>query len=786
MKVRRILQIAGCALGLLLIAAIVAPYIAADGYGERLKASLERSLGRRVDLKAKLTFSLLHGPAFRVDGNGSSGVIIHEDPAIGIEPVAYVGAMEIRPSLWHLLGGRFVIASIRLEDASINLAKSGPASEWGRWNFSSIVNPSVMHALPAIQVRNGRINFKFGNDKTAFYLTAADLDISPPISAGHGWDVDCSAQFARADRPATALGSFTLNGRWYIQPERVDLNLAISDTGLGDVTELMRGERGGIHGDISAQLHLAGPVNGIGILGRLRIEDVHRWDLLPTRASALPLDIRGQLDLIQQQLYLESNSTRDIPLPISVRFRVSDYLSQPHWAVGLNWNHFPTGALMQVARDMGAQFPPKLQLGGTVDGAIGYSGQGSFQGTLGFHDASLTIPDSPPIRFEDAYLVMDHGRVRLTPAFVVTADGERAALEGDYGIDDETLELKISTDGMNVASLRAQVALAAIPWLERLESGRWSGQLLYRLGPKNSAPGISAWSGDLEVKDASIKTPGLADPLLLNTVHARIDGARLALDRIEAQAGKIAVTGDYEYQPDAVRPHRVHLRADRVDAADLESELQPTLHRDSGLIARALGRVTIPDWLRQRNADGTIAINSLDIGGAHVEGLKARLAWDVANVELTNLQATIEGAPVTGRLGMNLRGARPEYKLNLRVKGWDWQSGSLDAQLTADTAGTGAQLLRNLKAEGTLSGNELDFGTAQRWRCVSGAFNLAFAGALPTFRVTGLNLRNGDDLYTGQGGTRDDGRLVLTLTNGPKEIRLSGAPAALKAEEAAR
>ena len=77
-----------------------------------------------------------------------------------------------------------------------------------------------------------------------------------------------------------------------------------------------------------------------------------------------------------------------------VRFRASNYLSQPHWGVNVNWNHFPTGPLMQLARDMGATFPPGLQVGGMMDGAIGYSGQGSFQGTLGFHGASLTIPDS--------------------------------------------------------------------------------------------------------------------------------------------------------------------------------------------------------------------------------------------------------------------------------------------------------------------------------------------------------------------------------------------------------
>ena len=777
MKLRRAFQIAGCAIALLLIAALAAPYIAADQYGERLRASLERSLGRRVDLKAKLAFSLLHGPAFRVDGNGSSGVIIHEDPAIGIEPIAYVGALEVRPSLWRLLTGHFVIASIRLEDASINLAKSGQASEWGRWNFGSIVNPSVMRVLPAIQVRNGRINFKFGNDKTSFYLTAADLDIAPPVSPGHGWGVDCSAQLARADRPATSLGAFTLQGRWYVQPERVDLNLAVTDTGLGDLTELMYGERGGIHGDVAAQLHLAGPVDRIGILGRLRIEDLHRWDLLPTRSNGLPLDIRGQLDLIKQQLYLESNSTRDVPLPISVRFRVSDYLTQPHWAVGLNWNHFPTAPLLQLARDMGAQFPPKLQLGGTVDGAIGYSGHGSFQGTLGFHDAALAIPDSPPVRFEDAYLVMDSGHVRLTPAFAVTADGERAALEADYAIDNETFDLNISTDSMNVASLRSQVALAAIPWLERLESGQWSGELHYRLAPK-----ASAWSGDLEVKDARLAVPGLADPLLLASAHARIDGPRLAIDRIVAQAGKIEAAGDYQYEPGAPRPHRLHLRADAVDAADLESEFQPTLRRDGNLIARALGRSAMPEWLRQRGVDGTVALNRLDVAGTRVDGLKAHLIWDVSSVELTNLQATLAGAPLTGRLAVNLRGVRPEYKLAVRVKGWDWQSGALDAQLTADTAGTGVQLLRNLKAQGTLSGTALDFGTSLPWRCLSGNFNLAWGDALPQLRVTALNLRNGDEVYTGQGGTQDGGRLVLTLSSGPKEIRISGTPAALKAE----
>src|SRR5450756_435194 len=198
-----LLKVVGVLVLLLVIAGFVASEFTVYQYGRRLQASLERALGRRVEI-GKVHFNLFKGPGFSVDN-----VTIYEDPAIGIEPVVYIqypGSMDVAPSIWSLLGGRFVIASIRLDGASINLAKSGPASEWGRWNFASIVNPTVIRAAPAIRVRNSRIHFKFGDTKSVFYLTETDLDISPSGSGGD-WKIDCSGQPARADRPAQGLGS---------------------------------------------------------------------------------------------------------------------------------------------------------------------------------------------------------------------------------------------------------------------------------------------------------------------------------------------------------------------------------------------------------------------------------------------------------------------------------------------------------------------------------------------------------------------------------------------------
>ena len=767
-------KVLGALLLVLVIAGFVAPVFTVDQFGRRLQASLERSLGRRVEI-GKVHFNLFKGPGFSVDN-----VTIYEDPAIGMEPVVYIqepdGSMEVAPSIWSLLGGRFVIASIRLDGASINLAKSGPASEWGRWNFASIINPSVIRTAPAIHVRGSRIHFKFGDTKSVFYLTETDMDISPSGPRGD-WKIAISAQPARTDRPAQGLGLFTLKGRWYAVPGRVDLDMEVDRAALGEVTALLSGQDAGVHGTLSWRLHLAGPLDNMGITGRLDIGDVHRWDMLPGNSQGWRQQISGRLDLIGQQIELHSITAGNATLPVAVHFRATDYLSQPHWAVGLNWNRFPVAPIMELARHMGAQFPPKLQLTGTMDGAIGYSGQGSLQGALAFHDTALAIPDSPAVRFEQAHIILGNGHARLSPALVRGGENDEARIEADYALDTQTLDLAITTDAMKVQSLRAQVALAAVPCLEQITAGQWSGELHYHREPVEAA-----WSGRLALTDAAIAIPGLADPVQLNSARAQIDGARVVLDHIDAQAGKLAFTGDYRYEPGVARPHRLRLRAESWDAADLEAELMPTLRRNTNLFARALGRPMVTDWLRQRNLDGSVQIDDFLIAGAHLENLRARLLWDVARVQLEGLQAGLDRAVLTGKLDVNLRGSRPNYKLTAKVKGMKWQSGKVDADSTLATFGTGMQLLTNATAEGTFSGAAIDLGTLPPLRSVAGAYSFSWWQAGPRLLLSGLNLRTEDETFTGHGATQDDGRLVILLTNGAREMRMSGTLAKLKVE----
>jgi len=766
---RRLWKIAGVILAVLFVGAIVAPYLNADPYGRRLQWSLQRSLGRAVDI-GQVRFSLWRGPAFVVERNGGPGLVIHEDPAIGIEPIAYVDTVVVRPSFWSLLRGRFVISSIQLEDASLNLAKP----EGGRWNFLSFVDRSVMSTTPAIHVRNGRVNFRFGETKSVVYLTETDLDISPPGSLGAGWSVYCAAQPARTDRPGHGLGQFTIQGHWFVAPERVDLDLTLDRTGLSEWTALMRGQSGAVHGAVTSRLHLGGPIDNIGIQGRLTLADVHRWDLLPPSGQGWPMDIRGRLDVAGEQIELQTTSASNEVLPLSVRFRASNYLTQPHWAAAINWNRFPIAPLMDLAAHMGAEFPVKLKLGGTMDGALAYSGEGKLQGTIGLHDTSLAIPDSPPLRSDRAYVVFDDGHVRLTPAQVETADHDLAQVEADYAMAGNMLDLSIHSDSMKVASLRAQVALAAVPWLEQLQSGEWSGDLHYHV-----ETGKAGWTGKLTIQDARVPVAGLAAPVDLASARAQIDGARVVVDQIDAQVGKVAFGGDYRYEPGAARPHHVHVRVEELDAADLEAVLQPTLHRDRSLIARALGRNTLPDWMKGLGVDGAIQVDDLLLGGLRLANVRAQLKWDGPRIEFDGLQAKLDRAAITGRLTVGVRTAQPSFQLTAKVKGFIGQSGKVDAEGTLETSGTGAQLLANLKSETAFTGSALDFG-GPLGKTVSGTCTLSWT---PRLKVTGLNLKTDDESFTGTGRTLDDGRLLIQLTNGAREMRMVGTVAKLRVEE---
>ena len=69
---------------------------------------------------------------------------------------------------------------------------------------------------------------------------------------------------------------------------------------------------------------------------------------------------------------------------------------------------------------------------------------------------------------------------------------------------------------------------------------------------------------------------------------------------------------------------------------------------------------------------------------------------------------------------------------------------------------------------------------------MEGAFHLTWAPTGPRLLLTGVALRDGEDVYTGNGATVANGHVILLLTSGGRELRVSGPLAKLRVEDSTR
>ena len=395
-------------LALVLAAGVVAPEFHADGYRARIQSALETALARKVTI-GEIRFNLFTGPGFTV-----RDVVIGEDPALGAEPIAYVGELQAVPRLWSLVTGHLAFSSLRLErDTYLNLSRADVRNGEYRWNFETLLRPAVVATFPHISLRGARINFKAGNVKSMVYLLDSDLDVTPPSSAGEPWRFRFEGQPARADRPARGSGAIRASGDW--RPGAVDLDLQLESSQLEDMIALVRGDDIGVHGLISGRAKLKGPTTAVTLEGRLRVEDLHGWDQSVPKGEKWPLDLHGRWNMPAQHLELDARvEGADQPI-LNVHYTVEQYVTQPRWGVSVELNHFGVDPLLPLARHLGVALPDGLQVAGLADGVLSYSDRESFRGHATLHQTKVALPGSPPLALEEAELRVDSHLIRLLP-----------------------------------------------------------------------------------------------------------------------------------------------------------------------------------------------------------------------------------------------------------------------------------------------------------------------------------------------------------------------------------
>ena len=199
------------AAALAVAALVLPPFINVSRYKGRVTQSMSNALGRSVTCDS-VELHLLPQPGFYLED-----VAIADDPAYSSEPILHAEAVNAYLSLSSLWRGRLEIARLNLKYPSLNLVERPD----GSWNLESLLwktsrtdtAPTAAPLsnsrtrFPYIQASNGRINFKYGLEKSVFSFTEADFALWSP--AENQWRMRLEARPVRTDSPVTDTGTVT-------------------------------------------------------------------------------------------------------------------------------------------------------------------------------------------------------------------------------------------------------------------------------------------------------------------------------------------------------------------------------------------------------------------------------------------------------------------------------------------------------------------------------------------------------------------------------------------------
>jgi len=750
---------------------LMAPFFSAGPLGRRVLQRLEHSLNRKVEVAA-VRFSLLRGPGFLL-----RQAIIYDDPAGVGEPLAFVDSIEANLDLLALLQGRLEFASLRFDSPSVNLIKTAD----GLWNFQAFLaaNPAVKR-WPEIMVRDGRLNFTVGGVKSVFYFGNTDLDIKPASGSGLAFNFKFSGELRRSDRSALLFGAFSGRGLWEQvsnRAGRLEMDMTLEQSSLGEITALIYGYDLGIHGQVNAKASLRGDIESLDVRGALQVRDIHRWDLLPPYAEGGSLEFQGKLDLLNRNLELDSVPTSRLPL--TFRFRVKDYLVRPRWVAGLQLDGLALPRVLETARHFGFASLERLQAQGMVYGEVHFSPETGFKGGFLLERAIFSDSTGFAAHLERASVIVEPEGLRMPPTRVLVGQNEPAMLEASYSFTGPRLNFHVASAGMPVSALRsASMLLSATPipdFFSRLKGGRWSGELAF----KRDGADAGAWSGNIEINECTIELPSFERPVLISIGKGTVSGAALSFDHLEAASGLLRFQGRYAYTPGARRPHRLSGKIPEIQADELERIMSPILRRSRGLLARALKlpgrRERTPEWLANLRIEGDVEVDSLKIGGQQLEAVKVKFFWDGQEVDVPGFSAFIAKGRLHGYLKLNLGDGGPYYKLAGRFSTNEAREFRLVADGLAETRGNGEDLLHNLRAEGSVRIQPPPLAGVVKEGSLSALWSAAWERRQWHARLFQVRLDNGRQIFTGEGSVTSPDKVEIELSGEDGKFRLTGA-----------
>jgi hypothetical protein len=688
-----------------LIAAVLAvaaillpPFINVGRYKARVTESMSNALGRSVTCDS-IELRLFPQPGFYL-----ANVVIGDDPAYSSEPILHseeVTAYISPSSLWR---GRLEIARLHLNYPSLNLVERPDAS----WNLESLLWKASRtqtaptssrisrsrQRFPYIQASNGRINFKYGLEKSVFSFVDADFTLYSP--AENQWRMRLEARPVRTDMPVTDTGTIkaeaTIQRAQFLRDAPMKATVTWERVQLGNLTRLIYGEDRGWRGALETSAQFSGTPSALHFTTASKLRDFRRFDISSGDAANLNATCEGELNVSANVV---QHTDCRLPLSgglLSVQGTMQG-LRSPHYDLAISAENLGADAMLNLARRAKRNLPEDLTATGTISASFHASRLTEAPSTwvgnlvvseLVVHSAVLgkdlaiskavavadtegtltppqqhalrrtryrviAAPPSPPVRA----LVVQSFNLPLgatAPATIEgTLDDERFAL---HLKGDATLE-RLLQFARAVGVGAPRIALTGPASVDLVIGGLWSAF---------TSPQVT---GSLQLKNARAEVPGLALPVEISAARVDLDSDRFTLRSSSANVGKISLSGLASFprscDGDSPCAASFDLALDDFNPERWNELLNPHLKKKPWY--RPFGNAGEGhNVIANLAATGHISARRLTLDA--VSGSAFETTFTIANgvLELKDTHADLLGGTVSGAWKIDFTGSEPKYE----------------------------------------------------------------------------------------------------------------------------
>jgi hypothetical protein len=719
-----------------------------------LTRQLETAFGRKVEVGE---YSATLFPTPQLD---AKAITVGEDPSFGQEYFLRAERLSAGLRWLGLLHGRFELGTLDLERPSLILVRNSE----GRWNLERwLPAPSLAmqakvagapargtqaaptHLLRKIEITDGRVNFKVGDEKSAFAFVQVEGSVEQ-MAPGR-WRLDLAAGPWRSGATLQLAGTVRVSGEvagtsTRLQPAH--LKMSWEKSSLADVFRLVAGRDFGVRGTFAGE---ATADSGTGLPAapgknlapgdwifslQTRASGIHRWDL--TERSDNP-----RIGLKMSGRWNPGASTTDadeliIEMPRSnLRGTASSKgVFSKNFQVRIDSAGLQAADFLDWYRAFQPDVAEEVRASQYFTGAVALSGwplkldEAAFSSTSG----RWMVPGfAAPLEVKALRGGTQRGRFVVEPfAISLPATGTVALAAKEaagsakptatlsHGVTlslAHDLQQRAGAVRVETQSVRAETILAlAEAFGKNLRHG-WevrgeaSGDLRWEWSP-GAAPALN---GQVDLTRGTLQVAGLNQPVQLENLRAEWRQARrrYTLGKVGAfgatWSGSIEQTGTI---PGGSGERELpvwgfQLQTDHLDAAELDRWIGPR-SRPNWLQRLLPAPVAVgaplpsSSLLKRIHADGELKAEEIAIEKIMLKQFRGQVSVDGTELKLQKIQAQWSGGTAQGSMNASLS-ASPSYEVAASLNGVSLVLTPWLARLSEHLAGTASGTLK-LRARG--------------------------------------------------------------------------------------